>query len=88
MFLYLLACNLEFGQKSIFRSELVKVQCSCIPWLIMLNFAQNQILGANCSKLLHSLACNVKIGRKSIFRGEKIKFRCSSIPWLIMWNSA
>ena len=41
MFLHSLPCNVEFGPKSIFRSELIKVWCSCIPWLEMWHLAPN-----------------------------------------------
>ena len=78
MFLYSLAFNVEFGPKSIHRSKLVKVDCSCIPWLEMWNLAHKQFL--------NSLVCNVEVSPKSIFKHELIKVRCSHISWLMMWN--
>ena len=42
LFLHSLAFNVEFGSKSISRSELIKVRCSCIRKLVIVNLVQNQ----------------------------------------------
>ena len=88
MFLHSLAWNVEFGPKSIFKTELIKVRLSCIPSLVLWDFDQNKFLGANwwCSMFLHSLAWNVEFGPKSIFTTELIKFWLSCIPSLVLWD--
>ena len=90
MFLHSLACYVEYCKKSIFRSKVIKVRCSCILWLVVLNLVRNQFLERtdNGSMFLHSLACNVELFPKSIFKNQLIKVRCSCIPWLIMKNLA